>query len=75
MGSAKVMITFFSLILTLNNHIFNCSQYLQIMGGAIGTTCTSSYPNIFMANFEAKHIYLYIKGCFCYMLDILTTYL
>ena len=54
MVSAKVTVTFFSLILTLNNHIFNCTHYLQIMGGAIGTTCASSHPNITMTNFEAK---------------------
>ena len=57
--STKVMITFFSLILTLNNLIFNCSHYLQIMGGVMGTTCAPSYPNIFMSNCETKRIYPY----------------
>ena len=31
------------------------------MGCAMGTICAPSYANIFMANFEAKHIYPYIK--------------
>ena len=42
--STKVIITFLSLILTLNNFVFNFTHYLQTMG-----------------NFEAKHIYPYIK--------------
>ena len=41
------------MILTLNN--------LQTMGCDMGTMCAPSYENIFMANFEAKHIYPYIK--------------
>ena len=59
--SAKAIITFLSLILTLNNFVFNCTHYLQTMGCAMGTICAPSYSNIFMANFEAKHIYQYIK--------------
>ena len=31
------------------------------MGCDMGTICAPSYENIFMANFEAKHIYPYIK--------------
>ena len=59
--SKKVIITFLSLILTLNNFVFNCTHYLQTMGYAMGTICDPSYTNIFMANFEANHIYPYIK--------------
>ena len=59
--SAKVIITFLSLILTLNNFVFNCTHYLQTMSCAMGTICAPSYANIFMATFEAKHIYPYIK--------------
>ena len=59
--STKVIITFLSFILTLNNFVFNCTHYLQTMGCAMGTICAPSYANIFMANFEAKHIYPYIK--------------
>ena len=59
--STKVIITFLSLILTLNNFVFNCTHYLQTMGCAMGTIYAPSYANIFMANCEAKHIYPYIK--------------
>ena len=59
--SAKVIITFLNLILTLNNFAFNCTHYLQTMGCAMGSICAPSYANIFMANVEAKHIYPYIK--------------
>ena len=31
------------------------------MGCVMGTICAPSYANIFMASFEAKHIYPYIK--------------
>ena len=55
------MITLLSLILALSNFVFNCTSYLQTMGCAMGTRCASSYTNIFMVNFEAKHIYPYIK--------------
>ena len=74
--STKVIITFLSLILTLNNFVFNCTHYLQTMGCAVGTICSPSYANIFMANFEAKHIYPHtLKRSLCYTLDILATYL
>ena len=64
--STKVIITFLSLILTLNimiifNLVFNCTHYLQTMGCAMGAICAPSYRNIVMASFEAKHIYPYIK--------------
>ena len=55
--STKVIITFLSLILTLNNFVVNCTHYSQTMDSAMGTICAPSYANIFMANFEAKHIY------------------
>ena len=60
--STKVIITFLSLILTSNNFIFNYSHYLQIMRCAMGTICAPAYTKIFMAQFEAKHIYPYIHG-------------
>ena len=37
------------------------------MGRAMGTTCAPSYVNIFMASFEAKHIYPYIKESLLYL--------
>ena len=59
--STKVIITFLSLVLTLNNFVFNCTHYLETMGCAMDTACAPSYAIIFMAIFEAKHIYPYIK--------------
>ena len=59
--STKVIITFLNLILTLNNFVFNCTHSLQTMDCVMCTICTPSYAKIFMANFEAKHIYPYIK--------------
>ena len=52
--SPKIIITFLSLILTLNNFIFNCSQYLQVMAFAMGTICAPVYINIFLVQFEAN---------------------
>ena len=49
---AKV-ISFMKLILTLNNFIFNCTNFLQIKGYAILA--------IFMGIFEETHIYPLIK--------------
>ena len=56
----QVIITFLSLILTLNNFVFNPINYLQIMGCAMSTICAPAYTNIFMAEFEKQHIYPYI---------------
>ena len=60
--STKVIIIFLSLILTLNNFMFNCSHYLIVVGYAMGIICAPAYVNIFMAQFEPKHIYPYIHG-------------
>ena len=68
--ATKVIITFLALILTLNNFMFNCKNYLQIRGCSKGTTCTPSHTNIFMARFEQKHIYPFIKG----KVDLYLTY-
>ena len=66
--STKVIITFLSLILTLNKFVFNCTHYLQTIGCAMGTICASSYANIFIANFEVKHFYPHIKEmCLLYL--------
>ena len=48
-------------VLTLSNFIFNCKNYLQIKGCAMGTICAPSYANIFMDHFERKFIYPFIK--------------
>ena len=60
--ATKVIITFLSLILTLNNFVFNSINYLQIMGCAMGTICAPAYANIFMAQFEKHHICSDIKN-------------
>ena len=51
--ATKVIITFLSLILILNNFIFNSMNYLQIMGCAMGTNCTPPYANMLH---NLKHI-------------------
>ncbi len=53
----RVITTFLTLILTLNNFIFNGLNYLQIKGCAMGTKCAPTYANIFMGKFEETHIY------------------
>jgi len=60
--ATKVITTFMSLILTLNNFVFNSQNYLQIKGCAMGTICAPSYANIFMAEFEKQYIYPHIKN-------------
>ena len=60
--TAKLIIRFLSLILTLSNFVFNSKNYLLIMGCAMGTICAPAYTNIFMAQFEQQHIYPYIKN-------------
>ena len=58
----NIIATFLGLILTLHNFIFNSKCYLQMKGCAIGTICAPSYANIFMSEFEEKHIYPLIKN-------------
>ena len=60
--ATKVITTFLSLILTLNNFVFNSINYLQIMGCAMGTICASAYTNTFMAQFEKQNIYACIRN-------------
>ena len=59
--ATKVITTFLAFILTLNNFIFNCKRYLQIKGCGMGTICAAAYANIFMASFESKIIYPFMK--------------
>ena len=42
--------------------VFNAINYLQIMGCAMGTICAPAYANIFVAQFEKRHKYSYIKN-------------
>ena len=51
---ATKVITSLSLILTLNNFVFDCKNYIQIRGCAMGTICAPSYANIFLDHFEIK---------------------
>ena len=57
----KIITTFLALVLTLNNFIFNSKFYLQIKGCAMETICAPSYANIFVSEFEEKHVYPLIK--------------
>ena len=58
---AKIITTFLALVLTLSNFALNSKFYLQTKGFAMGTICAQAYANIFMAEFEQKHIYPLIK--------------
>ena len=58
----KFITAFLALILTLNNFIFNSKCYLLIKGRAMGNICAPPYTNIFMSEFEEKHIYPLIKN-------------
>ena len=61
--ATKVIRAFLALMLTLNNFMFNCTNYLQTRGCAMGTICAPSYGNISMDHFEKKKlIYPFIKG-------------
>ena len=52
-----IVTTLLTLILTLSNFIFNGLHFLQKMGCPMGTKCAPNYANIFMDDFEEKHIY------------------
>ena len=59
--STRVIIKFLSLVLYLNNFIFNDQHYKQNTGCTMGSKCYPSYANIFMDWFERKYIYPRIK--------------
>ena len=56
------IVKFLWLILTLNNFVFNGTNYIQTNGASMGTKCAPNYANLFMAHFEETHIYPRIKG-------------
>ena len=60
--ATKVITAFLSLILTLINFAFNCKNYLQIKGCAMGTIYALCYANIFMDHFERKYISPFLQG-------------
>ena len=57
-----VITAFLWLILTLNNFIFNATNYLQLSGVAMGTKCAVIYANLFMSHFEETYIYDLIRN-------------
>ena len=57
-----VITAFLWLILTLNNFIFNGTNYLQSSGVAMGTKCAVIYANLFLSHFEETHIYPLLIG-------------
>ena len=59
--TVKIVTTLLTLILTLNNFVFNGIHYLQKLGCAMGTKCAPNYANIFMGDFEEKYIYPFIE--------------
>ena len=65
--STRVILKFLSLILNLNNFIFNDENILQIKGCAMGSKCSRSYADIFMVSFEKDLIYPLITNKYlCY---------
>ena len=62
--ATNVIVTLMSLILTLNNFIFNDKNYLQVKRFAMGTISAPPFANIFMGKFEDTHIYPLIQQ-FC----------
>jgi hypothetical protein len=46
-------------VLSKNNFDFDDKHYLQIGGTAMGTRVAPSFANLFMADFEDKHVYTY----------------
>ena len=72
--SAKVIIIFFRLILTLNNFVFHCIHYLQTMGCAMGTICAPT--RTFLRQILKQNLSVHtLKRSLCYTFDILITYL
>ena len=54
--------SFLSLVLTLNNFIFNCKNCIKIKGCVMGITWELLYDNVFMHHFERKYVYLFLRG-------------
>ena len=57
--STSFLCNLITLILTLNNFVFNGLNYLQIQGTAMGTCMAPNYANLFMGLLESK----FIKTC------------
>ena len=54
--TTKKITIFPLLILTLNNFLFNCKNYMQINDCVMGTIFATYYANIFMDQFDRKYI-------------------
>ena len=60
-------------VLAYNNFQFDGKNYLQVGGTAMGTRVAPSYANIFMNDFEEKHVYIHHlqpATWYCYIDDI-----
>ena len=55
---AKRYLYLYTLILTVNNFIFNGNNYLQIKGCAMETNSSPSFANIFLGKFE-EQLFIY----------------
>ena len=71
--ASKVIVTLMSLILTLNNFVFNDKNYLQVKGCAMGTISAPPYANMFMGKFEESHIYPYSAESNIYVIYVSST--
>ena len=60
--ATKLITSFLSIILMLNNFVSNCQNWLQIKGCTMGTICVEAYANSFMDHFERKYIYPFLEG-------------
>ena len=58
----KKTTTFLANILTLDNFVLNCKQYLKVKGCDMGMVCAPLHVNIFMDHFENKCIYTFLQG-------------
>ena len=61
--ASRVIVTVMSLILTLNNFVFNDKNYLQVKGCAMGTISAPPYANIFMVSLK-KVTYICTYGIY-----------
>ena len=49
------------MVLKMNNFNFDGNHYIQVSGTAMGTRVAPTFANIFMSDFEDKHVYSYHK--------------
>ena len=54
--STSFLCNLITLILTLNNFVFNSINFLQIQGTAMGTCMAPNYANLFMGKFETSFL-------------------